>query len=414
MSGSRSCETQMPRVIKYSVIATRTVSSTVRLCLLGFFFLLVASTAFGFGALIARRDISVFGNVVVDSFDSNDPNHSTSGNYDPSKRKDGANLILAENLTNGLITFKEAIAQSIAVYGRVLLGAESNVVQLGTPSIGSTNWIGGGNVGVQPGWLVQYPGFFLWDAPTPPNGGLPFPPKGTYSLMGTTYTNSYHLASGNYHVFAGLSLTASEKILVSGHVKFHCSGDLKMLGQSQIIIATNSSLTLYAGGSVDLSGGGVINYTRFATNLTFNGLNTCIAIQYTGGADFIGTVYAPRAAFRMSGGGSTTYHLVGSVVANTISISGRYQIHLDESLFHWPVRAAALSSPTFSAGGAIQFRVTGVPGEDYVIEASTNQMDWLPVATNRSPFTFTNSSASAPQEFFRAMHTPPPWWLYTH
>ena len=400
---------RMPRVIKYSVMATHTVCSTARPYVLGVLFLLVTSPAFGFGALIARTNISITGNVLADSFDPSDPNHSTNGNYDPSKRKDGGNLVLTENLTNAAITLTEAVTQSIAIYGRVLLGSESNVVQLGTPpSIGSTNWIDTGNVGIQPGWVVQYPGFFLWDAPTPPTGGLPFPIKGTYALMGTNHTNSYLLSFGNYQI-GNLSLTSSEKILVKGHIKLFVTGNLTMSGQSQILIATNSSLTLYAGGRVDLSGGGVINHPRFATNLVFNGLNTCTDIQYTGGADLIGTIYAPKPSVKMSGGGSTTYHLDGTVVANTITINGHYQIHFDERLFRFNP-AAALSFPAITAGGAIQFQVAGVPGEYYVIEASTNLMDWLPVTTNQAPFTFTNSSASAPQEFFRATYSLPSWW----
>ena len=178
-------------------------------------------------------------------------------------------------------------------------------------------------------------------------------------LMGSNYPNSYLLLSGNYQQ-TSLSLTTSERILVSGHVKVYCPGNLRMSGQAQIIIATNSSLTVYAGAEVDLSGGGVVNYTGLASNLTFYGLNTCMSIQYTGGTDLIGTFYAPHAAFRMTGGGNTTYNLLGSVAAYPITINGKYQIHYDEALRSWPVflnPAATLASPALMPDGTIQFEL---------------------------------------------------------
>jgi hypothetical protein len=55
-------------------------------------------------------------------------------------------------------------------------------------------------------------------------------------------------------------------------------------------------------------------------------------IQYTGGSDFVGTIYAPQAEFKMSGGGSTTFNLIGSAVAKTVTLNGKYQVHYDESL----------------------------------------------------------------------------------
>jgi hypothetical protein len=51
--------------------------------------------------------------------------------------------------------------------------------------------------------------------------------------------------------------------------------------------------------------------------------------------------------------------------------------------------------------------VAGVAGYDYVIEASTDLMNWLPVQTNTAPFTFTLTNASGnPQQYFRAVYSP--------
>lgn len=75
-----------------------------------------------------------------------------------------------------------------------------------------------------------------------------------------------------------------------------------------------------------------MNGTGYATNLTLYGTTTCTNITYSGGSDFLGTIYAPYAEFLMTGGGNNTYNLIGSVVANSVVINGNYQIHYDESL----------------------------------------------------------------------------------
>jgi hypothetical protein len=131
-------------------------------------------------------------------------------------------------------------------------------------------------------------------------------------------------------------LSSSEKILVQGNVKLYVPGDFRMSGSSQIIIGTNSSLTFYAGGNVDLGGSGVMNRTGNATNLTINGLASCTSIKYTGSSDFSGTIYAPYAYVELTGGGSTDLHFSGSVVAGSIKVSGHTQVHYDESLLQLP------------------------------------------------------------------------------
>ncbi|HUZ06841.1 MAG TPA: VCBS repeat-containing protein [Candidatus Paceibacterota bacterium] len=66
---------------------------------------------------------------------------------------------------------------------------------------------------------------------------------------------------------------------------------------------------------------------------------------------------------------------------------------------------------TSAAGGGGQFRlsVTGVAGQWYLVQASTNLVAWIPVATNMAPFTYTDANPVAYQQrFFRAVLTVPP------
>jgi uncharacterized repeat protein (TIGR01451 family) len=75
------------------------------------------------------------------------------------------------------------------------------------------------------------------------------------------------------------------------------------------------------------------------------------------------------------------------------------------------------SSPPQLAGsfvdnnGSFQFTVNGLAGQQYVIEASTNLVDWVPIYTNQPPltasFTFTNVNTSGyTSRFFRVETAP--------
>jgi len=67
--------------------------------------------------------------------------------------------------------------------------------------------------------------------------------------------------------------------------------------------------------------------------------------------------------------------------------------------------APALDSLTQEgmAGDLFSFTVTGVTGAQYVVEASTNLINWVGVATNTAPFTFTDPDfAQYPQRFYRS------------
>jgi hypothetical protein len=69
------------------------------------------------------------------------------------------------------------------------------------------------------------------------------------------------------------------------------------------------------------------------------------------------------------------------------------------------VSPPVLLGPPVLAGDAIQFTVTGGPGLQYVVEASTNLSAWTPLQTNLSPFAITNV-LDRPARFFRARFQP--------
>jgi hypothetical protein len=68
------------------------------------------------------------------------------------------------------------------------------------------------------------------------------------------------------------------------------------------------------------------------------------------------------------------------------------------------------SAPTISPllvhgrNGGIQLSVTNDAGATVIIQASTNLVTWLPIATNLAPFTFTNfDNTNFQSRFYRAL-----------
>ena len=68
---------------------------------------------------------------------------------------------------------------------------------------------------------------------------------------------------------------------------------------------------------------------------------------------------------------------------------------------------STLNGVSLNADNNIQFTVAGVPGFNYAVQASTNMIDWIPLITNISPFTFIDTNISGnPQQFYRSLYTP--------
>jgi hypothetical protein len=63
-----------------------------------------------------------------------------------------------------------------------------------------------------------------------------------------------------------------------------------------------------------------------------------------------------------------------------------------------------LGAPQISAGGAARVSVTGLAGQTYIIQTSTNLVNWVPIYTNGGSFMFTDPNATnSSQQFYRAV-----------
>ena len=71
------------------------------------------------------------------------------------------------------------------------------------------------------------------------------------------------------------------------------------------------------------------------------------------------------------------------------------------------VATPAKLTPAAHVSGQFALNVTGASGAKYIVQASTNMVNWAPVQTNTAPFTFTDTKAGQfSQRFFRTVSAP--------
>jgi hypothetical protein len=99
----------------------------------------------------------------------------------------------------------------------------------------------------------------------------------------------------------------------------------------------------------------------------------------------------------------TTYYFA----ATTLDSAGAESGFSNEATYAVPVTAAALTAAVRS-GGQFSFMVSGDGGQHYVVQASTNLLDWVSLQTNAAPFLFTDTNtAGFNQRFYRAFYLSP-------
>jgi hypothetical protein len=276
----------------------------------------LASSAMFPAGMVAKRKIDMNGNnVTTDSYDSTDPTKSTSGQYDAAKKQANGDIASNDTVTN---TVDVALGNA-NIYGRVLLSPSGSVTMGPSGSIGPTFANPATTVAAAQanGWVRND---FQVDIPdvTLPSGAA------TWAAMPSGST----ITSGDYK---GTSITSSKTI--SGNVRLYLtdSQSIKLNGNDGITVSVGSSLTVYAAGSLVLTGNGVINDGNRPIQCQIYGLSSCTQVKVAGNGVYIGTVYAPNAALEIKGGGSSG-EVAGAIVADTITMTGGTIFHYDESL----------------------------------------------------------------------------------
>jgi hypothetical protein len=271
------------------------------------------------GGVLAKNGINIDGNASFNSFNSQDPNYSTYGQYDPAKHKDGGNI---GTIMRDVVAIKDS--GSTLIYGQLATGPNSTISMGGNASVGSSTWVDSGKKGIQPNWSRNDLNMDIPDAPPLPSATyVNLPSAGNLTLNaggGTAYyraTTTYQMHSQNY------------LLITNGTVYIDAQSGISLNAQAQIIIAPGSQLFLYLGTeNTQLDGQGVVNNSGYATNCIVYGKNNCQQIEINGGSAFIGYLYAPYADITLNGNSD----FIGAIVGDTFQINGNMGFHYDESL----------------------------------------------------------------------------------
>ncbi|MBI4358340.1 MAG: hypothetical protein HY584_03490 [Candidatus Omnitrophica bacterium] len=225
--------------------------------------------------VFAEHTIQVSGNVVTDSYNSNN------GTYQPQYAGQ-----------KGHIGSNRADGNTISLSGNVQINGDAIIGPGGDPN---TAIVLSGNSNISGTQYAASSGTTLDPATVP--GGVSN--SGGLSVNGN---NTVTLPSGTYHY---TSLT------IEGN------GRLNTTGQT----------TIYVSGDVSIAGNGITTAQNLPPNLTIKVVGDQ-TVTVSGNGNFYGSIYAPQARVNIYGNGE----LFGAVTGDSLAMSGDGKIHCDEAL----------------------------------------------------------------------------------
>ena len=125
-----------------------------------------------------------------------------------------------------------------------------------------------------------------------------------------------------------VTISGGRVLYVLGNATLCVNGNFGTSGTGYVYIAPGASLKLYIAGAASFSGNGIVNEAGRARYLSVYGLNTSSSFAYSGSSSFIGTVYAPHASLKFTGGAEA----IGSFTGKDVSFSGGGHVAYDEDL----------------------------------------------------------------------------------
>ena len=266
-------------------------------------------------AMLGKGTIDISGGSMIDSYNSTDPNKSTAGMYDPTKRTDQA-IVATSAKTAGAVKIG-----NLDIYGKVAVGP-GGTVSKNNGTIGDVAWVSSAaNDGqIQAGHFTDDVNLFIPDVQMP-SPFSPFAP-GAGVVAGINYT--YVLGNGDYTLpsINGNAVT----IIVTGKARLYIPGSTSIGNSGGITVANGGSLEFFSNGNIDIKGG--INNPGMPKALSFLGMPNCNLVNVNAGGAFACSIYAPEADVTINGGGEGE----GAVVANTFKLSGGMRWHYDEGL----------------------------------------------------------------------------------
>lgn len=304
--------------------------------------------------LVAKQTISFSGNnATVDSWNSDPDNNPAT----PAIPYSAGVANDAGSVGSISVSVSAVAVQNADIWGYAATGGA-------VPSVGSQGRVGpyGTSLGSMNPDYVSTDFSASFDPVTAPTGY-------TYTSAGavgsnktfpTDFPTATVQADGKYY-FDATSVGGSNVVITIAagtKVVLKVSGDVDIKGGSGALnIGTGATLEVYAAGAFKVAGQGIMNGTTDAStcgqpiNLQIYGTATSGTQDYqiAGNGALSAVVYAPNASVKINGNG----HVMGSVVANDITVVGNATFHYDESLSNFgggnPYRVAQWTELTNAA-----------------------------------------------------------------
>ena len=256
----------------------------------------------------ARAGIDLKGNnVSANSFNSALAILSSNGQYDPTKTSTNGDLASIAGIVN---------VGNANINGAVFLGPTAN------DSINAQGYVSGG---VFQDFNVEFE-----DVVLPQTSWLPAVPLVVPSVInGISYDyvfalgGDYSINNLNANIYVPSNTVVRLKLTGSAS-----PGTIEVGGSG----ATTGKLTIYMDGPTFTLSGNAIVDSGNALSFSYYGTTNNTQINFTGNAAFTGTIYAPEADIKLGGGGNTAYDIVGSIIGNTLTFNGHFNLHFDENL----------------------------------------------------------------------------------
>ena len=254
-------------------------------------------------------------NIVIDSYDSHDPNKSTNGLYDPAKQQQNGDIATDGNLIE---------AGNAHIYGDVATNS-------GTVT-GVANITG-----------IQRTDFYQDPIPVgAPSWSIVNPAVTTVTNTTTITADSTSGSTASRYQLSTISLSGSKTLTIAGnpdgsttYVEIYVTGDISVAGTAQIVLGAGVKAKIYFAGNVDVSGNGILNSNNQPADFQMYGIapadDSSKHVSLGGNGQIIAAVYAPNHDVTVNGGG-TNGHVFGSVIGKTVTMTGVTNLHYDEAL----------------------------------------------------------------------------------
>lgn len=254
-------------------------------------------------------------NIVIDSYDSRDATKSTNGLYDVAKRQQNGDIATDSDLIQ---------AGNAHVYGDV---ATNSGTVTGVNNV----------TGVQRTDFYQAPipiGAPSWPSINP----TPSTVNGNATLTASATQGS---ASSRYQL-SGISVSGGQTLTLAGnpdgsptYIEIYVTGDITVAGNSQIVLGNGVSAKIYFQGNVAIAGKGMLNPNDRPSDLLLYGVQPTDGVTRSvtlgGNGQITASLYAPDYDVTVNGGGNSG-HVFGSIVGNTVAMTGVTNLHYDEAL----------------------------------------------------------------------------------